>query len=48
LKPTVLASVSLLLINFTMAVCHAGVDTLVLNSALEEALATFAGDDAVV
>ncbi len=48
LKATVLTAVSLLLRNQTLPVGDAGVHALVLHRPLEEALATLAGDDAVV
>ena len=48
LKPAELASVALSFVNLTVTVCYTGVDSLVLNCALEEAFAALAGDNAVV
>ena len=43
-----MTSVSLSLVNFTVAICHTCVDPLVLNSSLEESLAALAGPHSVV
>ena len=48
LEATELTPVSLSFVNFTVAVCHTSVDSLVLNSPLEESLASLTCDDAIV
>lgn len=48
LVATILASIPLAHINETVAICAAGVDDILANGALEETLAAFAGEDAIV
>lgn len=48
LESTILTSIPLSLVDFTISICNTVVNPFVLHRSLEESLAAFAGDDAVV